>query len=288
MAMPGRGGVWLVRQIRQRWPEVGIIVLTGTEDEDTAKQCLEAGAKHFFLKPIKLEEFHHVLESASRTYREQRESNRHRSELERAVRRQTRRVRHTFLSAIESLVRTIEERDEYTAGHSMRVRQYAVTLARAAGLPEQLQKQLSLAAKLHDIGKVKVPETILHKPGPLNPEEQRIIQEHPVTGERILMPILRNRAVLAGIRGHHERLDGRGYPDGLRGDQVSLLARLIAIPDVFDALTSSRAYRQAMSLTEAVKILQEGSGTHFDPDLLRVFVPLASRLLEGRQRSPVG
>jgi putative two-component system response regulator len=288
LRMPGQGGVWLVRQIRQRWPEVGIVVLTAAQDVDTARECLEAGAQHFFLKPIKLEEFHHVLESASRAYREQHQSNRYRSELERAVRRQTRRVRRTFLSAIDSLVRTIEERDEYTAGHSMRVRHYAVALARAIGLATPLVRQLSLAAKLHDIGKVKVPETILHKPGPLDAEEQRIIREHPVTGERILMPIIRNRAILAGIRGHHERLDGKGYPDGLRGEQVSLFARLLAVPDVFDALTSSRAYRQAMSLPEALDILRQGAGTHFDADLIRAFLPLAPQLLQLRSEASGG
>jgi putative nucleotidyltransferase with HDIG domain len=284
--MPGRGGVWLVQQIRQRWPEVGIVVLTGESDADSARECLKAGAQHFFQKPIKLEEFHHVLETAARSYAVQHESNRYKSELECAVRRQTRRVRRTFLCAIESLVRTVEERDEYTAGHSMRVREYAMALAGALGLSARLQKQLNLAAKLHDIGKVKVPETVLNKPGPLNAEEERIIREHPVTGERILTPIIRNRAILAAIRGHHERLDGRGYPDGLRGEQIPLLARLISIPDVFDALTSSRAYRKALSLTDAVRILREGAGTQFDAELLRVFLPLAPGLLEGRCRGP--
>jgi response regulator RpfG family c-di-GMP phosphodiesterase len=284
LRMPGRGGVWLIREIRRRWPEVGIVVLTAAQDVDSARDCLQAGAQHFFLKPIKLEEFHHVLETASRAYFEQHENKRHRSALERAVHRQTRRVRQTFLSAIESLVRTIEERDEYTAGHSMRVRSYALALARAAGMPRRIRKQLSLAAKLHDIGKVAVPENVLLKPGALTTDEESIIREHPVTGERILTPIIRNREVLAGIRGHHERLDGKGYPDGLRGDEVPLLARLIAIPDVFDALTSSRAYRQAMTLHDALEILRQGAGTHFDADLAMTFLLIAPALFDRRER----
>jgi len=265
LRMPGRGGVWLVRQIRRRWPEVGIIVLTAAQDSDTARECLDAGAQHFFLKPIKLEEFHHVLETASRTYVQERRSNEQRSLLERTVRRQTRRVRRTFLSAIESLVRTIEERDRYTAGHSVRVRKYALALARALGLSPRLQKLLSLAAKLHDIGKVAVPETILNKPGRLTSEEEAVIREHPATGERILMPIIRNPSVLSAIRAHHERMDGRGYPDGLRGEQVPLLARLIAIPDVFDALTSTRAYREAMTLHEAMAVSATGPAATSTP-----------------------
>jgi putative nucleotidyltransferase with HDIG domain len=278
LRMPGRGGVWLVRQIRQRWPEVGIVVLTAVQDVETAKQCLEAGAQHFFLKPIKLEEFHHVLETASRAYQEQHENKRHRSELEEAVRRQTHRVRKTFLSAIESLIRTIEERDRYTAGHSVRVRHYALALARAVGLPVRLCKQVSLAAKLHDIGKVAVPEAILQKPAALTSEEEAIIRLHPETGERILSPIIRNRAVLSAIRNHHERIDGKGYPDGLQGDAVPLLARMIAIPDVFDALTSSRAYRQALPLHEALEIMRQGAGTHFDAELVRAFLSIAPEL----------
>ena len=282
LRMPGKGGVWLVREVRRRWPHVGIIVLTAAHDTEVARDCLAAGAHHFFLKPIKIEEFHHVLETASRSYQLQREDERYRRKLELAVRRQTRRVRRTFLSAIDSLVRTIEERDRYTAGHSVRVRRYALALADAIGLPAGLRRQLSLAAKLHDIGKVAVPETVLNKPAALTPEEEAVIRRHPEVGEHILAPILHNRAVLAGIRGHHERLDGGGYPDGLCGDAVPLLARLIAIPDVFDAVTSDRAYRQALSVAEALALLRKGAGTHFDAGLTRVFLEIAPGLLGPR------
>ena len=285
LRMPGRGGVWLVREIRKRWPEVGVIVLTAAHDTDAARECLAAGAHHFFLKPIKIEEFHHVLETASRTYQVQREGERYRRKLELAVRRQTRRVRRTFLSAIDSLVRTMEERDRYTAGHSRRVRRYALALATAVGLTPRLKRQLSLAAKLHDIGKVAVPEAVLNKPAALTHEEEEVIREHPATGERILAPIIRNRAVLAGIRGHHERVDGKGYPDGLCGDQIPLLARLIAVPDVFDAVTSARAYRQALPMTEALALIRAGAGTHFDADLVRAFLEIAPHLPEVRPSS---
>jgi len=282
LRMPGKGGVWLVREIRQRWPQVGIVVLTAAHDTDAARDCLAAGAHHFFLKPIKIEEFHHVLETASRAYQVQREDDRYRRKLELAVRRQTRRVRRTFLSAIDSLVRTMEARDRYTAGHSLRVRRYALALADAVGLPRGLRRQLSLAAKLHDIGKVAVPEAILHKPGRLDAAEEEVIRLHPVVAERILKPILRSRAILAGIRGHHERLDGKGYPDGLCGDRVPLLARLISIPDVFDAVTSARAYRQAMPLEEALELIRRGAGTQFDQGLTKVFLDIAPRLLAPR------
>jgi response regulator RpfG family c-di-GMP phosphodiesterase len=288
LRMPGQGGLWLIRQIRQRWPQVGIIVLTAAEDTLAARECLEAGAHHFFLKPIKIEEFHHVLERATRSYRETREGDRYRRQLEVAVRRQTRKVRRTFLSAIESLVRTMEARDRYTAGHSSRVQRYALALAWAVGLPRKQRSQLSLAAELHDIGKIAVPEGILNKPTALTREEEDVIRQHPVVGERILTPIIRNRAVLGAIRSHHERLDGRGYPDGLRGEEVPLLARFIAIPDVFDAVTSARAYRDALSLKAALDLLRDGAGTHFDPDLVRAFLLLAPGLLRDENRKDRG
>jgi putative two-component system response regulator len=278
LLMPGRGGLWLVQEVRRRWPDVGIIVLTAGHNPDAAGECRRAGAHHYFFKPIKLDEFRHVLETTWQSYHRHREHQRTHDALELAVHRQTRRVRRTFLSAIASLVRTVEERDPYTAGHSRRVRAYALHLAAALGLDRHQCKQLRLAAMLHDIGKVGIPDGILHKPGRLTPEEERIIQGHPEMGERILTPIVRSREVLAAIRGHHERLDGSGYPDGLAGSQIPLLARLLAIPDCFDALTTSRAYRAALPVGEALAILEAGAGTHLDPVFVRVFLRIAANL----------
>jgi response regulator RpfG family c-di-GMP phosphodiesterase len=281
LLMPGRGGVWLVREIRRRWPDVGVIVLTAGHDPDSAQECLQAGANNFFFKPIKLDEFRHALETTWRTYQFRQADRRYRDQLERDVRRQTRRVRRTFLSAIDSLVRTMEERDAYTAGHSMRVRHFALALATAVGLDPRRRKSLSIAAKLHDIGKVGVPEAILNKPAALSPEEERVVRDHPVIGERILAPVIRNREVLSAVRGHHERYDGKGYPDGLRGDQTPLLARLISIPDCFDAMTTSRAYRAALPVAQALSIIRDGAGTQFDPDLVRAFLQVAPQLPVG-------
>jgi putative nucleotidyltransferase with HDIG domain len=278
LRMPGRGGLWLVREIRRRWPEVGIIVLTAGHHTEDGKECLRAGADHYFFKPIKLDEFRHVLETTWQSYHRQQEHQRENNALQLAVRRQTRRVRRTFLSAITSLVRTVEERDPYTAGHSRRVRAYALRLALALGLDRSQRKQLSLAAVLHDIGKVGIPDGILHKPDRLTPEEDRIIRSHPEMGEHILAPIVRNKDVLAAIRGHHERIDGSGYPDGLAGEQIPLLARVLAIPDCYDALTTSRAYRPALPPREALAMLEAGAGSQFDPRLVRAFLRIAPEL----------
>jgi response regulator RpfG family c-di-GMP phosphodiesterase len=287
LRMPGRGGLWLVQQVRLRWPEIGIIVLTAGHDAEATNECLRAGAHHYFFKPIKLDEFRHVLETAWRAYHAEQEARAYRTDLERAVRHQTRRVRKTFLSAITSVARTVEERDPYTAGHSRRVRSYSLHLARALGLDRRQKRLLSLAAQLHDVGKVGVPDAILNKPGRLTEEEYDVVRQHPVTGEHILAPVLRNREILAGIRGHHERLDGSGYPDGLKGDKIPLFAKLIAIPDCFDALTTSRAYRDAMPVLQALEIICAGAGTHFEPAFVRAFLEVAPRLQSEEPRSGI-
>ncbi len=179
---------------------------------------------------------------------------------------------------IASLVRTVEARDPYTAGHARRVRAYAVRLAIALGLDRRRRRQLALAAVLHDIGKIGIPNRILHKPDRLTPFEDRILRGHPEVGERMLAPLVRSRAVLSAIRGHHERLDGGGYPDGLIGEQIPLLARLLAIPDCFDALTTARAYRPALPLGQAFAIIEAGAGGHFDAMFVRVFLRIAPEL----------
>src|SRR5260370_21165684 len=171
LSMPGQGGVWLVRQIRRRWPRIAIIIITAGQDTDAAVECLNAGAYRYFLKPIKLDEFRHALEITFRTCQLQHEHDRYHERLQRTVRRQTRKIRRTFLSGIDSLFRTVEARDHYTSGHSFRVPQYSLHLAEALNLDERLRRQLSLAAKLHDIGKDGVPDVIVNKPGALTDEE---------------------------------------------------------------------------------------------------------------------
>jgi response regulator RpfG family c-di-GMP phosphodiesterase len=270
--MPGQGGLWLVRQIRKCWPKVAVIVITAGQESEAAVQCLNAGAHRYFLKPIILDEFHHALDSTLRTCRLQHEHDCYHERLERTVRRQTRKIHRTFLSAIDSLVRTVEARDHYTSGHSLRVRLYALRLADALQLDERRRRQLSLAAKLHDIGKVGVPDVILNKPGMLTEEEFDVVKQHPVIGERILAPIIRNPNILAAIRSHHERLDGRGYPDGLSGQAIPRTARILTVADCFDALTTARAYRPAMGVDQAAAILAEGAGKQFQPEFVRAFL----------------
>jgi putative two-component system response regulator len=283
LRMPGEGGVWLVREVKRRWPDVAVLVVTAGDDSEAALECLRLGASHYFLKPVRLEEFRHALEATWHQYQLEQENSCYRRYLEKVICRETRKVRLTYLSALKSLVRTIEERDRYTAGHSVRVRRYAGQLARALGLGRTERRHLRRAALLHDIGKLGLPDGILDKPGPLSDAERHKVEEHPVIGERILRPIIRNRHVLAAIRGHHERLDGRGYPDGLRGDRIPLLARLLAVADCFDALTTVRPYRKALTVPEALDHLRAGAGTHFEPEFVNALVEVHSFLPVGER-----
>jgi response regulator RpfG family c-di-GMP phosphodiesterase len=287
LRMPGQGGLWLVREIRKRWPATGIIVLTAGNDPEASNDCLDAGAHHYFFKPIKLDEFRHVLERTWRTCCDEQAKLQQKAQLEFLVHKQTRRTQRTYLSALTSLARAMEERDPYTAGHSRRVRDYCLALAKGIQIDRKTRKRLGLSAQLHDIGKVAIPDAILHKPGPLSSEEIRTIREHPVTGERILAPVIRNRAVLQGIRHHHEWLDGSGYPDGLKGTQIPLLARLITIADCFDAMTTSRSYREGLPVHEALRRLKEGAGSQFEPEFVKVFIDVIPQMQPGDQRSGI-
>ncbi len=273
LRMPGRGGIWLVREVQKRWPNAAVIVVTAGNELDGVAQCMDAGAQHYFLKPINFDEFHHALKATLRQHQRHHERDRHHQHLERIVARQTRRLRQTFLSAIDSMVRLLEARDPYTSGHSLRVGALTVRLAKRLGLDAGACQRLSLAAKLHDIGKVGLPEYILNKPERLTAEEFLLVRKHPVIGERILAPIIRSRGIRAAIRGHHERFDGLGYPDNLRGNNIPILARLIALVDSYDAMTSNRAYREALSQEEAVASLRAGAGTQFDPELVPTIHP---------------
>jgi len=276
LRMPGRGGVWLTREIQRRWPGTAIIVVTAGQDADAQAQCLAAGASHYLLKPIQFDELRHALAATFRSFEQQQVRECRRLQLEEELHLVRAEKRQTFVSAIASLVRTLEARDPYTSGHSYRVRNYVMRLAKWLNLGNGSPKKLSLAAKLHDIGKVGLPEAILQKSSGLSIEEFALVREHPAIGERILRPVVRSRAVLAAIRHHHERYDGQGYPDGLRGERIPFLARLIAVADCFDAMTSARSYREKLSVGAALELVRQEAGRQFDPHLALAFVAMVT------------
>ena len=216
-------------------PVVLVTALTGTEDRIRG---IGSGADDFLNKPVRKEELLARVRSLVRL--------KHcTDELENAE------------TVLFTLARSIEAKDPYTEGHCYRMARYAVALGGRLGLPEEQRVALRRAGIVHDIGKVALPEHILFKPGPLDDGERRIIRTHPAIGERICTPLKSFRLVLPIIRHHHEKLDGSGYPDGLRASQLPITSRTLPVADVFDALTTSRPYREALSAGQAIAILRE-------------------------------
>lgn len=191
------------------------------------------------------------------------------------------RARHISLRKTKKLIVLVRKQDACEGNHALRVRRYALRLAEALGLDPWQRQQLSLAARLHDVGKIRIPLIILRKPRSLSAEERRVVEEHAVFGETLLASLVPSRTVLAAVRGHHERFDGAGYPDRLQGKQIPPLARIISIADCFDTLTSRRPYREALSRTEALEVLREGAGSQFDPEFVEVFTEVTGPRLKG-------
>jgi putative nucleotidyltransferase with HDIG domain len=180
--------------------------------------------------------------------------------------------------SVKALLRTLSARDPYTGHHSNRVTNIALTFARSLGLGPQDLEALSNAGYLHDIGKIGVSDSILLKPGPLTRDERAVIETHPLIGEKIVEPLGFKSQEKNLILLHHERWDGQGYPHGLKGSNIPYLCRLLALADVFDALSSDRPYRQAFPPSEALAEIESQAGRQFDPDLTRKFVQLVKVL----------
>jgi len=256
--MPGITGVELTRRVKAdpRLQLVPVVILTALADLDSRIAGLAAGADDFFAKPVEFTELRTRLGALVRM----------RSlldELENAER------------VITALGLTIEARDPYTGGHCVRLGTYAVAVGRALRVDDEGVKALGLAGYLHDLGKIAVPDGILLKPGPLDDAERRTMQTHPAIGAELVAGMRTLDAVRPLIRHHHERLDGAGYPDGLRGEAIPIGARIVAVVDVYDALVTARPYKPALTPAEAIRTMRrEADGGAWDPRVLQAFVDI--------------
>jgi cyclic di-GMP phosphodiesterase len=274
--MPGRDGRDLLRAVRERHPDTAVVMLTGSDDVATAVECLKIGASDYLSKPVQVQEVRARIEKAlaernlTLEVRRLRES--YHQDLERQVGELSRKNQSMFLAQVQMAVTMLEAKDPYTRGHSGRVARYAVATGQVMGLSPTLVEQLRLGGELHDIGKIGTRDAVLNKAGPLTDEEFAEIRRHTVEGEAMLS-VLRaeHPEVLHIVRWHHERMDGTGFPDGLRGDQIPMTARIVSVVDAFDAMTTTRAYRPHQDTGSSLDELRRCSGRQFDPEVIEGF-----------------
>ncbi len=270
--MPGMDGAELIAAIRAQWPDTAVVMLTAVSDVDLAVRCLDAGALDYLTKPFAIEELRARVLQALEKRRLLIENAAYRAELEARVAFQAHKYEELFLASLQSLAEALEVKDSYTWGHSTRVSRYSMAIATELQVELPLMHQLEVGSRLHDIGKIGVRESVLNKAGPLTDVEYAHVMEHPVIGWRLLSPLLGDMPhALAVVRSHHERFDGRGTPDALRGDAIPLEARITAVADSFDAMTSGRPYRDGMRIDDAVAELRRCAGAQFDPVCVAAF-----------------
>lgn len=274
--MPGRDGRELLREIRSRFPDTAVVMLTGDGDVATAVECLKIGASDYLSKPVQVHEVRARIDKAlaerQLTLEVRRLRERYHTDLERQVRDLARKNQAMFLAQVQMAVTMLEAKDPYTRGHSGRVAEYAVATGRQMGISIALLEEIRLGGELHDIGKIGTRDAVLQKPGPLTDEEFAEIRRHTVDGEAMLSVLRTDHPeVLHIARWHHERLDGTGFPDGLTGQQIPVTARIVSVVDAFDAMTTTRSYRENQSIDGAWTELQRCAGRQFDPDVIAAF-----------------
>jgi len=273
--MPGMDGIEFTRRIRaeRRLADVPVIIVTVVEDRQVRYQALENGATDFLTRPIDPQECRARCLNLLALRRSQRVVADRAQWLEEQVMLATREVRTRERETLMKLAKAGEYRDEETGNHIIRMAKYARLIAEELKLSAMECDEIEAAAPMHDIGKIGIPDHILRKPGKHTAEEQDVMRRHPLIGHGILgdspSRYLQMGAVIA--LGHHEKYDGTGYPQGLVGEDIPLPARIAAVADVFDALTSHRPYKQAWSFQEALRYVRSESGKHFDPECVRAF-----------------
>ena len=270
--MPEMDGIQLLAEVRRRWPDAGVVMVTAVSDVSSAIWCLTQGALDYIAKPFQVDDVKARVRQALEKRRLIFENRDYQHNLEQRVEQQAHRIEQLFLEGVQSLAHALEAKDAYTRGHSARVASYAGAIGRTLGLDATTLADLQIGAELHDVGKIGVREEVLFKPAQLSRAEYMHIMEHTVIGEKILAPLLRDRPrVLQIVRSHHERLDGTGLPDGLRGDALPLVARVVSVADAFDAMTTGRPYVAPRRPDAALEELRREAGAQFDREAVAAF-----------------
>lgn len=269
LRLPGPSGLELLAEVQSRAPGTRTILMSANADIPAAQTAIERGIDQLLIKPFDLDDLRVRVSDSLDRRRAERTARRERGELEQQLRQRNEESTALVLRAAHALAAAVEVRDAYTAGHASRVTEYAILIAETMGgfdLP-----RFRLGGDLHDVGKIGVPDGVLNKPGRLTREEFALVTKHPEMGIRILEPLIDDPLVLGIVRSHHERWDGMGYPDGLSGEKIPLAARVLAVADTVDAMTSHRAYRRGLPWEAAVAEIRRCCGTQFDPRVVAAF-----------------
>ena len=277
--MPEMDGIELLKRIKGINPNIRVIMVTGHPEINMAVEAMRLGAYDFIIKPADLELVALTVKKALESKRLEEEIEAYHSHLEELVEERTARLQHayrilkkTHLDSVKVLAEAIDAKDPYTRGHSDRVKRMSLKIAMKMGFSEDRIESLEYGALLHDIGKIGIKDEVLQKPGPLSPEEYQYIQEHPLIGVKIVEGVEFFQDKIPMIRHHHEHFDGSGYPDGLAGEAIPLEARIITVPDAFDAMTSLRTHRGVMPLQDVLTEFEKCRGKQFDPQVLEIFL----------------
>jgi cyclic di-GMP phosphodiesterase len=281
LQMPGMSGMELLSRVRQNYPQLAFLVVTGVDDIRVGIEAMQSGADDYIVKPFQVDP-NVVSGSLTRALQKKRlelEVENYRYHLEEIVAEQTQQLREalrqiecSYEHTLEALGAAIDLRDSPTAGHSRRVFLYSIEIAKGMGGLEKQMRNIAMGAWLHDIGKLAIPDAILLKPGPLTDEERQIMQRHAQIGYDLVkgIPFLTNAAEI--IFAHHERCDGSGYPRGLKTEEITVGARIFAVADTFDAMTSDRPYCRALPFESSRKVIAGGAGKQYDARVARVFL----------------
>ncbi len=276
--MPGKDGLWLFKKIKELNEDLSIIMLTALDDTKLAVECLKMGAYDYLVKPFNPEELQISVKGALEKRRLILENREYQKYLEKKVRERTAELENAYQLTLMSLVNAIDVKEESTGNHSLRVAFYAEVIAAKMEIAQDEVADIWRGSLLHDLGKIGIPDSILLKKGPLNEEEWLIIKRHPVIGYTLIKDIkpLNNAAQI--VLSHHERFDGKGYPNGLKGDQIPLGARIFSVVDAFDSITSNRPYRQSKTNDFAVEEIMKHREKQFDPEIVDVFLSIDEKV----------
>jgi putative nucleotidyltransferase with HDIG domain len=269
--LPDIAGTDILQIIQSKYPNISVIMTSSITNINTAIECMKNGADDYVFKPFNLNE---VAMCVSRTLEKrnlQLQIEDYHNNMEEKISQQSKEIRTVFLEAIKSLVFALEDKDEYTTGHSMRVAEISVTIGKDLGLSPEEIEDLRWASLLHDVGKIAVDQIIQNKPEKLTIEEYEHIMVHASIGANIIRPVV-NENIIKIIEHHHDHYDGSGWHQTISGEKIPLGARILAISDAFVAMISSRPYRSAKSINEAVAEIKRCSGSQFDAEITRVFL----------------